>query len=88
MNSKLGTTLSTLIIIVGIVIWSATVLAAESVSRETAAKDTSIKDSAARLATSANEEAVREAARSIQARTKLDLDIRLVGPTSIRLAAK
>ena len=84
----MGTTVSTLIIIVGIVIWSATVLAAEPVSNETPASDTSIRDSAARLATRSNEEAVREAARSIQTRNKLDLDIRLVGPTSVRLAAK
>ncbi len=91
MNSKSGTTLSTLIIIVGIAIGSASVLAAEPVSLvspETAADDTSIDGTATRLANSANEEAVREAARSIQTHNKLDLDIRLIGPTSVRLAAK
>ena len=88
MNSKSGTTLSTLIIIVGIAIGSASVLAAEPVSPETAADDTSIKGAATRLANNANEEAVREAARSIQTHNKLDLDIRLIGPTSVRLAAK
>jgi hypothetical protein len=39
-------------------------------------------------ANKANQEAVKEATRSIRETIRLDLDIRLVGPTSVQLAAK
>lgn len=86
MNSKLGTLLSIVLMLVGIALFSVTVLAAESVATDvpTASADSTT----ARLAAIANEEAVREAARSIQTLNRLDLDIRLVVPTSVQVAAK
>ena len=86
MNSKLGTLLSIVLMLVGIALFSVSVLAAEPVAVEVPAAS---KDSTtALLGAIANEEAVREAARSIQMLNKLDLDIRLVGPTSVQVAAK
>lgn len=85
MNSKLGTLLSIVLMLVGIALFSASVLAAAPVAVEVVTTST---QTTTQLATIANEEAVREAARSIQALNKLDLDIRLVGPTSVQVAAQ
>jgi len=86
MNSKLGTILSIVLMLVGILLFSVTVLAAEPVAAEAPA--TIAVNTTVRLAAIANEEAVREAARSIQTLSKLDLDIRLVGPTSVQTASQ
>lgn len=86
MNSKLGTLLSIVLMLVGIALFSMSVLAAEPVAAEVPAASTG--STTARLAAIANEEAVREAASSIQTLNKLDLDIRLVSPTSVQVAAK
>ena len=40
------------------------------------------------LAEQANNEAVRQAIQSVRANTKLDLDIKLIGPTSVKIASK
>ncbi len=85
MNSKLGTLLSIVLMLVGIALFSASVLAAAPVAVEVVTTRT---QTTTQLATIANEEAVREAARSIQALNKLDLDIRLVGPTSVQVVAQ
>lgn len=86
MNSKLGTLLSIVLMLVGIALFSVTVLAAEPVAVEVPAA--SAASATVQLAAIANEEAVREAALSIQTLNKLDLDIRLVGPTSVQVAGK
>lgn len=86
MNSKLGTLLSIVLMLVVIALFSVSVLAAEPVSAEAPAA--SAVSMSVRLAAVANEEAVLEAARSIQSGSKLDLDIRLVGPTSVQLASQ
>ena len=86
MNNKFGTLLSVVVILFAIAIWSTSVLAAEPDDVE--APDRTIDAATVRLAVSANEEAVREASRSIQKRNRLDLDIRLVAATSSPLAAK
>jgi len=86
MNSKLGTILSIVLMLVGILLFSVSVLAAEPVPA--AAPTVSAVSTTVRLAAIANEEAVREAARSIQSANKLDLNIRLVGPTSVQLASQ
>ncbi|NOX71060.1 MAG: hypothetical protein GXP15_17915 [Gammaproteobacteria bacterium] len=86
MNSKLGTILSIVLTLIVIALFSVSVLAAEPVSTEAATDSTA--NLTMRLAAVANEEAVREAARSIQSDSKLDLDIRLVGPTSVQLASQ
>lgn len=86
MNSKLGTLLSIVLMLAGIALFSVTVLAAEPVAVEVPAA--SAASATVQLAAIANEEAVREAALSIQTLNKLDLDIRLVGPTSVQVAGK
>ena len=85
MNSKLGTLLSIVLMLVGIALFSASVLAAAPVAVEVVTTRTT---TTTQLATIANEEAAREAARSIQALNKLGLDIRFVGPTSVQVAAQ
>lgn len=40
------------------------------------------------LASKANADAARLAIKSVQADNKLDLDIRLIGPTSVKIARK
>lgn len=40
------------------------------------------------LASKANTDAARLAIKSVQADNKLDLDIRLIGPTSVKIASK
>ena len=86
MNNKFGTLLSVVVILFAIAIWSTSVLASEPDAVEVPAR--SIDAATVRLAVSANEEAVREASRSIRKRNRLDLDIRLVAPTSSPVAAK
>ncbi len=86
MNSKFGTLFSVFVILFAIAIWSVSVLASEPDAVEAPAE--TIDAATVRLAASANEEAVREASRSIRANNRLDLDIRLMAPTSSQLAAK
>lgn len=45
-------------------------------------------DASKAQAREANEEAAREASEAIDAATKLDLDIRLIGPTSVKIAGE
>ena len=77
------TVLPIVLMLVGIALFSVSVLAAEPVAVEVPAASATVQ-----LAAIANEEAVREAALSIQTLNKLDLDIRLVGPTSVQIANK
>ena len=39
------------------------------------------------IAREANEAAAEEAAKALQAATRLDLDIRMIGPTSVKIAS-
>lgn len=83
MNSKLGTTISTLLMLAGIAFWSVSVMAADEVTRQPAA--TSQNETRA-LAEIANRAAANDASIRIRAVTRLDLDIELVGRTSVRIA--
>jgi hypothetical protein len=47
----------------------------------------SIADAQRDLASAANKTAAEEAAKAIQAANRLDLDIRLIGPTSVKIAS-
>ena len=51
-------------------------------------KDKDSNSTARQQARAATEAAAREAAASVQDANRLDLDIRLVGPTSIKIADK
>ncbi len=83
MNSKLGTTISTLLMLAGITLWSVSVMAADDVTSLPAA--TSQNETRA-VAENANRAAANDAALRIRAVTRLDLDIELVGRTSVRIA--
>ena len=50
--------------------------------------DAESRESSREQAREANEEAARDAAEAVKAATQLDLDIRLIGPTSLKIAGK
>ena len=50
--------------------------------------DSETRDTSREQAREANEEAARDAAEAVKAATQLDLDIRLIGPTSLKVAGK
>ena len=50
--------------------------------------DAESRETSREQAREANEEAARDAAEAVKAATQLDLDIRLIGPTSLKIAGK
>ncbi len=83
MNSKLGTIVSTSLMLAGITLWSVSVLAADNVSSlpaSAAQKDTR------ELAADANRAAANDAVVRIGAANRLDLDIELIGRTAVSIA--
>ena len=83
MNSKLGTIVSTTLMLAGISLWSVSILAAENVNSLPAAE--SQKDTR-ELAADANRAAANDAVTRIRAANRLDLDIELIGRTSVSIA--
>jgi hypothetical protein len=81
MNSKFGLILSTVLMLGGISLWSVSILAAEGVAASSEAK-LDARSSAA----DAHREAAVDAVKSIEADNKFDLDIELIGRTSIQIA--
>ena len=90
MNSKTAMFVSILLMMASITIWSVSGLSAEPVEIETRGPNTTdaVSSSTSTLAGLAIEEAANEAALSIQSSNRLDLDIRLIGATELKLAAK
>lgn len=84
MNSKFSAVVSLFLLLVGVMLWSASMLAAEPRNNETPVADSNTIS----LAREANEQAAKEAALSVREATRLDLDIRLVGPASMQMAAQ
>lgn len=71
----------------------ASLLAAPTGWTKDAAKESgdqveSAADASRKQAREANTEAAREAAEALEAATRLDLDIQLIGPTSVKIAGK
>ncbi|MEQ8208177.1 MAG: hypothetical protein RIA65_18530 [Woeseia sp.] len=83
MNSKLGTIVSTVLMLAGITLWSVSVLAADNVSSLSASA--SQKDTR-ELAADANRAAANDAVIRIGAANRLDLDIELIGRTAVKIA--
>lgn len=77
MNSKLGTFLTTVLILVGITLWSVSVLADDHVDTRTESRV-----EARQSADDAHREAARDAVGRIKASAKLELDIGLTDRTS------
>ena len=50
--------------------------------------DAESRETSREQARAANEDAARDAAEAVKAATRLDLDIRLIGPTSLKVAGK
>ena len=86
MNTRTGQVLSILLIVGLTLFWSVSILGAELADGErrieTDAAQTSVE-----LATDATEEATDEAVESIANASKLDLDLSLIGRTSLQVAA-
>jgi len=87
MNSKFSTVVSLFLILVGIVLWSVSILTTEPTTNKTTVTDR-VTTPLASSAREPNEQAAQEAARSIREATRLDLDIRLVAAASIQMAAQ
>lgn len=83
MNSKLGTFVSTVLMLIVVMLWSVSILADDNLSSETAAES---RSETRELAADANREAVDAAVDRIRETTRLDLDIELVGRTSVQIA--
>ena len=83
MNSKLGTIVSTTLMLAGVAFWSVSILAAENPASLPATA--SLEDSRA-LAADANRAAADDAVVRINAANRLDLDIDLIGRTSLQIA--
>lgn len=95
MNSKFALIVSTFLMLAAIVLWSVLTPAGETAdsipvaaSSVTASSVTERAVTPVSRAARANEQAAREAINSVKTDTRLDLDIRLVGATSVQLAAK
>lgn len=83
MKHELGTALVATLVLTGLA--GAPSLAAESADKAEAVETTAaeVKTSNRKRAEQAQAEAAKSAAEAVLAATKLDLDIRLIGPTSM-----
>jgi hypothetical protein len=90
MNSKTAMFVSILLILASITIWSVSVPSEEPVEIKSPTPFTTgaVSSSPSIRAGQAIEAAANEAALSIQSSNRLDLDIRLIGGTELKLAAK
>lgn len=89
MHTKLGQLLSTLIIVGLALFWSASILAADNTAADMAVD---AAQASVVLAADANAEAAENAVKSIAEETKVELDrieleIRVIDPNSLRVAA-
>jgi hypothetical protein len=83
MYSKLGTTISTILMLGFLALWSVSVLAADGVNAEHVSSDTAVE-----IAAAAHQEAAEDAIRATREEIRLDLDIQLIGRTSVQVAAE
>ena len=90
MNSKFALIVSTFLMLAAIVLWSVLTPAGETADSIPVAVSSVTERAITPVsrAARANEQAAREAIDSVKTDTRLDLDIRLVGATSLQLAAK
>jgi len=82
MNSKFGTLLTTVLILIGITLWSVSVLAAD---QDDAVAETRVETR--QSAGNANREAALDAVSRIKASAKLNLDIELTDHISVLVAS-
>ena len=86
MNNRIGVVFSALLIVAGVMFWSVSILANDAVEAEVGAR--SPATATLEVAAAAAEQSAAEAAESIRDVSKLDLDIRLIGQTSVQVAAE
>ena len=86
MNTKVGQTLSILLLVVLILFWSASILAADNAEAD-AEVTQDVQETSVALAEDATAEAADEALESIAQDAKLELDLSLIGRSSLQVAA-
>ena len=86
MNNRIGVVFSALLIMAGVMFWSVSVLANDAAEAEVGAR--SPASATLEFAAAAAEESAAEAAESVRDVSELDLDIRLIGQTSVKVAAE
>ena len=77
---------TTVLIVAGLLVGNAAQAEAPVANQATPAADSSIGEQSTARARKANEDAASKAAAAVVERTRLDLDIRLLGPTSVKIA--
>jgi len=86
MNNRIGIFFSTLLMVAGVMFWSVSILANDIVGAEVSARAPA--EATLEIAAAAAAESAAEAAEAIRDVSKLDLDIRLIGQTSVQVAAE
>ena len=86
MNNRIGVVFSALLIMAGVMFWSVSVLANDAAEAEVGAR--SPASATLEFPAAAAEESAAEAAESVRDVSELDLDIRLIGQTSVKVAAE
>jgi len=86
MNNRIGVVFSALLIVAGVMFWSVSILANDTPEAEVGVR--SPASATLEFAAVAADESAAEAAESIRDVSKLDLDIRLIGQTSVQVAAE
>jgi len=86
MNNRISVLFSALLMFAGVMFWSVSILADDANVAEVGARPPA--SATLELAAAASAEAAADAAESIRGDNKLDLDIRLIGQTSVQVAAE
>lgn len=86
-NTKIRTAISTSFLALGLGLFAAPAMASDETSIEAETRIVSTDQHSRESAKAANEAAVTEAVNAVIEATRLDLDIRLIGRTSVTVAA-
>jgi hypothetical protein len=85
MNDMTSTSARVLAVTLGVLLSADFAIAREPATDEASVE--TIAETQRDLARAANERAAEEAAKAVRAANRLDLDIRLIGPTSVKIAS-
>jgi hypothetical protein len=86
-NTKIRTAISTSFLALGLGLFAAPAMASDNIGAPVENKTVSADQHSRESAKEANESAVTDAVNAVIEATRLDLDIRLIGRTSVTVAA-
>ena len=86
-NTRIRTAISTSFLALGLGLFAAPAMASDDVHRDAETRTESTEQHSRDSARAANEAAVTDAVNALTEATRLDLDIRLIGHTSVTVAA-